>query len=351
LNFLRSRGFQEKKEEMSEMRGHPTLEKIVGRFPEVKILVVGDIMMDRFIWGKVSRISPEAPVPVVLVDNRDASETFGLGGAANVANNIHSLGGKVLLCGVVGNDEMGRKVKGQLVEKGIGHKIFIEEGRQTTVKTRVFANQQQVVRIDRETVDHPKGSTLRDLSKFVMEQIDDFEGVIISDYGKGLLTGSLIRGMIRKARKSRKLVMVDPKLRNLKFYKGATVVTPNTKEASEASRVPIVDGSSIEKIGDKLLRELRCKALVITRGEEGMAIFEPHRKPIYVLTEAREVYDVTGAGDTVIGTLALALGSGPYVRVKEAAMLANYAAGIVVGKMGTATATRKDLIDAIRKRG
>ena len=284
------------------MKGQPTLQKIVDRFPKVKILVVGDIMMDRFIWGKVSRISPEAPVPVVLVDNRDESESFGLGGAANVASNIHSLGGEVLLCGIVGSDEMGKKIKGQLIEKGIEHKIFIEEGRQTTVKTRIFANQQQVVRIDRETVDHPKISILRDLSNFVVEQIDEFEGVIISDYGKGLLTGSLIRAIIRKARKSRKLIMVDPKLRNLKFYKGATVVTPNTKEASEASRVPVVDGSSIEKIGEKLLRELKCKALVITRGEEGMAIFEPHRKPIYVHTEAREVYDVTGAGDTVIGT-------------------------------------------------
>ncbi len=332
------------------MRGQRILEKMVDRFPQVKILVVGDIMMDRFIWGKVSRISPEAPVPVVLVDNRDASETFGLGGAANVANNIHSLGGKALLCGIVGNDEMGRKVRGHLVEKGIGHRIFIEEGRQTTVKTRVFANQQQVVRIDRETIEHPKVSVLRELSNFVMNEIDDVEGVIISDYGKGLLTGTLIRGMIRKARKSKKFIMVDPKLRNLRFYRGATVVTPNTKEASEASRVPVVDGSSIGKIGEKLLRELKCKALVITRGEEGMAIFEPHREPVYVRTEAREVYDVTGAGDTVIGTLALALGSGTNVGVKEAATLANYAAGIVVGKMGTATATRKDLLDAIKKK-
>ena len=331
------------------MKGQPTLQKIVGKFPKVKILVVGDVMMDRFIWGKVSRISPEAPVPVVLVDNRDGSETFGLGGAANVANNIHSLGGKVLLCGIVGNDEMGKKIRGQLVEKGIEHKIFTEEGRQTTVKTRIFANQQQVVRIDRETIDHPKVSILRDLSCFVMGRIEDFEGIIISDYGKGLLTGAVIRAIIRKARKSKKLIMVDPKLRNYKFYKGATVVTPNTKEASEATRVSIVDGLSIEKIGDKLLKELKCKALVITRGEEGMAIFEHQRRPVYVRTEAREVFDVTGAGDTVIGTLALALGTGARVSVTEAATLANYAAGIVVGKMGTATATREDLMEAIKK--
>lgn len=326
-----------------------TLKKIIERFPGVKILVVGDVMMDRFIWGKVSRISPEAPVPVVLVDQRDGSETLGLGGAANVANNIHSLGGKVFLCGIVGNDQMGREIKGQLLEKGIEHKIFTEEGRQTTVKTRIFANQQQVVRIDRETIEHPKLSLLRDLSSFVMEKIKDVDGIILSDYGKGLLTGAFIRATIRKARQWGKFIMVDPKLRNFKFYKGATVVTPNTKEASEASGIPVVDETSLEKIGGKLLRELQCRALVITRGEEGMAIFEPHRRPIYVHTEAKEVYDVTGAGDTVISTLALALGAGKHVRVKDAANLANFAAGVVVGKMGTATATSEDLIKAIEK--
>jgi rfaE bifunctional protein kinase chain/domain len=330
------------------MKGQPTLQKIVDRFPKVKILVVGDIMMDRFIWGKVSRISPEAPVPVVFVDNHDKSETFGLGGAANVAGNIHSLGGKVLLCGIVGDDEMGNKVMKQLTERGITHEIFTEEGRQTTLKTRVFANQQQVVRIDRETIDHPKVSILRDISSFVMEIIEDFDGIILSDYGKGLLTEKLIRGIIRKARKSKKIVMVDPKLRNFRFYKGATVVTPNAKEASEASRVPMVDGLSVEKIGEKLLKELKCKALVITRGEEGIAIFEPHRQSVYVRTEKVEVFDVTGAGDTVIGTLALALGTGPSVSLREAAELANYAAGIVVGKMGTATATHEELIRVIK---
>jgi len=327
------------------------LEKILGQFPKVKILVIGDVMLDRFIWGKVSRISPEAPVPVVLVDNYDKSETLSLGGAANVANNIQSLGGEVLLCGVVGDDEMGLKIRKKLEEIGIqAEGIFTEKGRQTTLKTRIFANQQQVVRIDRETIDHPKPPILRDLANFIMGKIEDFDGIIISDYGKGVLTGTLIRAIIRKAGKSRKPVLVDPKLRNYKFYKGATVVTPNTKEASEASRVPIVDGSSIEKIGSKLLKELECKALVITQGEKGMAIFESHQKPIDVRTEKVEVFDVTGAGDTVIGTLALALGTGLDVSIKEAAELANYAAGVVVGKMGTATATRKDLMEAIKKK-
>ncbi|NWF93002.1 MAG: D-glycero-beta-D-manno-heptose-7-phosphate kinase [Syntrophaceae bacterium] len=326
------------------------LGRILEGFSKVKIMVVGDIMIDRFVWGRVSRISPEAPVPVVLVENNERSETMSLGGAANVANNIHSLGGEVLLCGVVGDDEMGQRLLEKLDEIGIQTEgIFTEKGRQTTVKTRIFANQQQVVRIDRETIDHPKPHLLRDFTDFIMGRIEDFDGIVISDYGKGVLTGRLIRAIIRKAKKSRKPVLVDPKLRNYKFYKGATVVTPNTKEASEASRVPIVDQSSIEKIGSKLLKELQCKALVITRGEEGMAIFEKHRKPVYVPTERVEVFDVTGAGDTVIGTLALGLGTGPSVSVKEAAEIANYAAGVVVGKMGTATATRKELIEAMRK--
>ncbi len=326
------------------------LETILKKFPKVKIVVVGDVMMDRFIWGRVSRISPEAPVPVVLVDNNDKSETLRLGGAANVANNIQSLGGEVLLCGVVGDDELGLKFREKLEENGIQTEgIFTEKGRQTTIKTRIFANQQQVVRIDRETIDHPKIHILQDFTNFIVRKIEDFDGIIISDYGKGVLTGTLIRAIIRKARRSRKPVLVDPKLRNYRFYKGATVVTPNTKEASEASRVPIVDRSSIEKIGDKLLKELKCRALVITRGEEGMAIFEPHRKPAYVRTDRVEVFDVTGAGDTVIGTLALGLGTGLDVSIREAAELANYAAGVVVGRMGTAAATRKDLIEAIRK--
>lgn len=324
------------------------LESVVRRFPEVKILVIGDIMLDRFIWGRVSRISPEAPVPVVLVDQRDGSETFCLGGAGNVAHNIHTLGGQVLLCGLVGDDEMGKRIIGELSDKGIENKIFIEEGRQTTVKTRIFANQQQVVRIDRETLIHPKTHIFEEILNFLSNKVKDFDGIIISDYGKGLLNGALIRAIIRKAKELGKLILVDPKLRNFKFYKGATLVTPNAKEASEASRIPLIDHSSIEKIGKRLLKELRCRALVITRGEEGMTLFEPQKNPVDVPTEVKEVFDVTGAGDTVIATMALALGTGQNVTLKEAATLSNFAAGIVVGKMGTSTVTKEELLNVIR---
>jgi D-beta-D-heptose 7-phosphate kinase/D-beta-D-heptose 1-phosphate adenosyltransferase len=325
-------------------REKPMLEKILSRFSKVNILVVGDIMMDRFIWGKVSRISPEAPVPVVAVEK----ETFLLGGAANVVNNIHALGGKVNLCGVVGDDEMGQKIIKKLTEMKIGmHGIFMEQGRQTSTKTRIIAHHQQLVRIDRETTDHPGAPTSRNLSEFLKKNIEGFDGIILSDYGKGLLTKELIRTTIQRARETKKLIMVDPKLKNFFYYKGATVVTPNAGEASAASGILINDLSSLKSAGRMLLKKLGCDVLVITRGEEGMAIFEPRQEPFLVSTVAKEVYDVTGAGDTVIGTMALALGAG--ARVIEAAKLANYAAGIAVGKIGTATVSQEELIKAIRK--
>ena len=326
------------------------LESILNGFSRVNLLVVGDIMMDQSISGRVSRISPEAPVPVVVVEKED----FNLGGAANVANNIRSLGGKVSICGVLGNDENGQKILQRLVEKGIQTQgIFLEEGRQTTVKTRIIAHHphhQQLVRVDRETTNHLNASTFKNLSKFLTKNTEDFDGVIISDYGKGLLTKRLILNVIRRAKQAKKFIMVDPKLKNFFSYKGVTVITPNTQEASEASRIPIVGESSVEKMGKKLLKRLKCNALVITQGEKGMTIFEPHQEPYGVPTVAREVYDVTGAGDTVIGTMALALGTGTNVNVKEAASLANYAAGIVVGKVGTATATLEELRKVIKER-
>ncbi len=332
---------------MIRIKQRRKLESILKRFPRVKLLVVGDIMMDRSILGKVSRISPEAPVPVIIVE----AENFNLGGAANVAHNIRSLGGAVSLCGIVGDDENGRKIYRRIAERGIQTQgIFFERGRQTTVKTRIIAHHphyQQLVRVDRETTDHPKASTFRNLSKFLTEKMEDFDGVIFSEYGKGLLTRKLIQTIISRARQLKKVIMVDPKVKNFFFFRGATVITPNTNEASEASRIPVTDQVSVEKIGRSLMKRLKCNALVITQGEKGMVIFERHRKPYRVPTVAKEVYDVTGAGDTVIGTMALALGTGPRVSVKDAASLANYAAGIVVGKVGTAIVSSQELLKVI----
>ncbi len=320
-------------------------EKIIRNFSKVRILVVGDIMLDRFIWGGVSRISPEAPVPVVVVEK----ETFLLGGAANVVNNIHSLGGKVSLCGVIGDDEIGRKIMQRLDEMGIERQgVMVESGRQSTVKTRIIAHHQQLLRIDRETIHPPTGRTVQILLKYLNGHLGTFNGIILSDYGKGLLTRGLIHHTIRLARERKRYVMVDPKVKNFFFYREATVVTPNTNEASSASGITITDEASLEKAGKMLLKRLKCEALVITRGEEGMAIFEPHQKPFLVPTEAREVYDVTGAGDTAIATMALAFGAGAPIRM--AAELANHAAGIVVGKVGTATVEQKELILAIKER-
>jgi D-glycero-beta-D-manno-heptose-7-phosphate kinase len=335
---------------MIRMRERKKLESILKAFPRVKLLVVGDIMMDRSIFGKVSRISPEAPVPVIIAETED----FNLGGAANVAHNIRSLGGIVSLCGIVGDDENGKKIYKKIVERGIRTQgIFFEQGRQTTVKTRIIAHHphyQQLVRVDRETTDHPKASTLRNLSKFLTEKIEDFDGVVFSDYGKGLLTRKLIQTIVERARQSKKLIMVDPKVKNFFFFKGATVITPNTNEASEASRIPVTDQSSVEKMGRSLLKRLKCSALVITQGEKGMIIFERDQKPYPVPTVAKEIYDVTGAGDTVIGTMALALGTGPRVSVKDAASLANYAAGIVVGKVGTAIVSSEELLKVMKEK-
>ncbi len=332
---------------MNPIRKKSDLNRLISRFSEVRILVIGDMMMDRFLWGKVSRISPEAPVPIVVVED----ETYLLGGAANVGNNIHSLGGKVSLCGVIGDDELGQRMMKELTSKGIeGQGVLVEPGRQTTVKTRVIAHhhpyQQQLVRIDRETTNHPKASILRSLSDYLAGNLGSFHGVVISDYGKGLLTRPLIQALIQGAKRENRFVMVDPKPKNFSLYQGATVVTPNAKEASEASGIPIVDQSSLRKAGKVLLDKLECEALVITRGEEGMTIFEADQEPLNVATVARDVYDVTGAGDTVIGTMALARGAG--ASIEAAARLANYAAGIVVGKMGTATVNRDELRKAIK---
>ena len=318
-------------------------ERRLATFSKARILVVGDIMMDRFMWGKVSRISPEAPVPVVLVEQ----ETFLLGGAANVVNNVNALGGQVTLCGVIGDDEMGQRILRELTQRGVDTRgLIIEEKRQTTTKTRIITHQQQVVRIDRETTDSLKPSTFREITSFIDANVKRFDGIILSDYGKGLLTKELIKVLIRQAKETKKFVMVDPKLKNFFSYRGATVITPNTGEASAAAGVPVTDLSSLKRVGKALLKRLRCEVLVITRGEEGMALFEPNQEPYLVPTVAKEVYDVTGAGDTVIGTMALAMAAG--FGAKDAARLANHAAGIVVGKVGTATVTQEELVRAIQ---
>lgn len=304
---------------------------IIDKFKDARILVIGDLILDHFIWGNVRRISPEAPVPVVEV----TSEGILLGGSANVVNNIHSLGGKCLVAGVAGRDENGKKLLKLLKEKGIPFEgITLDRRRPTTIKTRVIAHNQQVVRFDREDKDKIEKETLDKVIKYVKKALKSTDLVIISDYAKGLITSTLMEETKTFASKLGKPIVLDPKVEHFNYYRGVTVVTPNNLEASLASGIDIVDGKSLHMAGEVLYNRLGCKALLITRGEDGMSIFESNEET-HIPTIAREVYDVSGAGDTVVGVLGLALASG--ADFKEAAVLANYAAGIVVSKVGTAT--------------
>jgi D-beta-D-heptose 7-phosphate kinase/D-beta-D-heptose 1-phosphate adenosyltransferase len=318
--------------------------EIISKFEKSKILVIGDIMVDQFVWGKVSRISPEAPVPVVNV----TSESLLLGGAANVVNNIYSLEGKVLVCGVVGNDEMGNKLIGDLRDMGVDTDgIIVENGRPTTVKTRIIAHSQQVVRYDREDISEITLDSMQKVISYLKKNLNGLNAVIISDYGKGVISGQLIREVLRLVRNNEKIISVDPKVNKFSFYKDVTVITPNNNEASDAAGIEIKDEETLLRVGEILLNKLACKLLLITRGEEGMTLFEDSGDVTHIPTLAKEVYDVTGAGDTVISALTLALTVG--ASLKEAAVIANYAAGIVVGEIGTAAVTRGKLIEAIKR--
>jgi len=317
--------------------------RLIGRFPRTRVLVVGDLMIDHYVWGSVSRISPEAPVPVVNVTR----ETMLLGAAANVVNNIHALGGAVNVCGVIGHDDAGRQLQHMLRAQGIPTDgLVVEHGRPTTIKTRVIAHQQQVVRFDRESKQGIGREAHRQIYEHVVQRsADGLDAIVISDYCKGVVTRELVRDIVRLARKRGIIVSVDPKVSHFGMYSGVTILTPNTKEASTGARIEIDDDASLHRAGTRLLRKLSCDAVLITRGEHGMSLFEKDGRITHIPTVAREVFDVTGAGDTVISTLTLAMAAGAD-RV-SAAKLANIAAGIVVGVVGTATVTPDQLRERV----
>jgi rfaE bifunctional protein kinase chain/domain len=330
---------------LQQISGKIDLGKLLQRFKKTTLLVVGDIMIDEFIWGTVSRISPEAPVPVVAVTHDDLL----LGGAANVVHNVHSLGGRVLLAGLIGDDLMGEKIKDLLSEQGINRGgLVVEASRPTTVKTRIIAHSQQVVRFDRESRDPISTQSQEQLIDYIDTHWGRVDGVIIADYGKGLIIPDLMDFIMNKKRSDGKLVAVDPKVNNFAFYKGATILTPNRYEAEAAAGKEIRDEASLMEVGNQLLERFASQAILITRGEEGMALFERDGLVTAIPTVAKEVYDVTGAGDTVISALTLTLAAGS--TFPEAAVLANYAAGIVVGKVGTATVTPEELKKAFAGR-
>lgn len=311
-------------------------EKIIRAFRKRKILVIGDVILDHYIWGKVNRISPEAPVPVVEVTR----ESFLLGGAANVAHNVVSLGAHAAVIGIIGEDVAGEAVRGILGQKGVDCSGLFTENRPTTVKTRVIAHNQQVVRFDREDSKYVDGRILKGILSHIRSVLKGYDAVIISDYRKGMVSGGLVKGILQKARPEHVFVALDPKVGHFDFYKGVSLITPNLTEASLGSGIEIRDDASLEKAGRALMKKLFLAAVLITRGEQGMSLFEKHRIT-HIPTVARKVYDVTGAGDTVISALTLAYASG--ASLENAAVIANHAAGIVVAEVGTAVATPEQL--------
>jgi len=319
-----------------------TLRHYVRRFPHASVLVVGDLILDHYVMGNVSRISPEAPVPVVHV----GSESWRLGGAANVFNNILALGGKADICGVIGADESGRLLMKELGSKRSGRGgVVIDHGRPTTRKSRVIAHNQQIVRYDIEGRHELSVALRRRILRYVESRLRELSCIVISDYAKGVVSASLMSDIIRLAALRKVPVVVDPKVEHFGYYRGVTVITPNHLEATQASGLHGNDDQTINEAGAMIRRRLGCGSVLITRGEKGMSLYEDDGVSWHLPTQARQVYDVTGAGDTVIGTLALALSTG--ASMKDSAILANHAAGIVVGMVGTATVSPEQLSEAL----
>jgi D-beta-D-heptose 7-phosphate kinase/D-beta-D-heptose 1-phosphate adenosyltransferase len=306
-----------------------------------KVLVVGDVMLDEFLWGKVVRISPEAPVPVVEVSR----QSFHVGGAGNVARNVRSLGGAVALVGVVGRGAAAERISEELATAGVDAALTVSENRPTTVKTRIIANHQQVVRADREQSDDIQAAVEGDVIARIRGAAAGCRAIVVSDYCKGVVTPRVMREILALARRRRLPVLVDPKVGHFPLYRGVSVVTPNQLEAEEATGLRIRRAADLAAAGKRLLRQLGCRAALVTRGESGMSLFERGRPAVHIPTAAREVFDVTGAGDTVIATVALAVCA--KAALVEAAVLANLAAGVAVGKLGTATVAPDEVLAAL----
>jgi D-beta-D-heptose 7-phosphate kinase/D-beta-D-heptose 1-phosphate adenosyltransferase len=316
---------------------------LVGGFKGAKVLVVGDLIMDHFVWGSVTRVSPEAPVPVVDVSH----ETTMLGGSANVVNNITSLGGKCYVTGIIGKDDDGKKLLREL--SGCGVKtagVIVDPSRPTTIKTRVIAHHQQVVRFDKESKEEPNAEIISAVYDYIKKMVRYADVVIISDYAKGLVTESLVNITKDLANRAGKPLIVDPKVEHFDYYTGVDLITPNNNEAGVAAGVAIRDEASLRVAADVIKETLGCGALLITRGEHGMSLFEGTEET-HIPTTAKEVFDVSGAGDTVAAVISLSLAAGASYR--ESAALANIAAGVVVEKLGTATISSEELLTAVAR--
>ena len=325
--------------------GGPCMKESIEAFSRAHVLVVGDCIVDAFLWGTVSRISPEAPVPVVEV----VRETTTLGGAANVLANIVALGGRATLCGVVGDDSMADRFLAMVENLGMDTAGIVRaDDRPTMVKTRVIAHSQQVVRFDRERRRPLEDGSLARVLAFLDRTLDDYDAVVVSDYAKGMICPPVMEALrSRLGRPPRRPLVVDPKPAPGReaLFRHCSIVTPNQAEAARLAGMEIADEAAVAAAGRHILEDLGCEAVLITRGEAGMTLLEGNGAPATVPTQAREVFDVTGAGDTVVAVLALGLAVG--MGYRQAAMLANYGAGIVVGKVGTATVSAEELKEAI----
>ncbi|MGB9588461.1 MAG: D-glycero-beta-D-manno-heptose-7-phosphate kinase [Armatimonadota bacterium] len=303
-----------------------------------RVLVIGDVMLDEYVWGNVRRISPEAPVMVVEVER----DSYTPGGAANVAKNIQTLGGKALLVGVIGNDEAGHTLSGSLHEMGVKTSgLVVDSSRPTTRKTRIIAHSQQVVRVDRESRRKPSNSATKRLISMVESIIGSVDIVVFSDYDKGMAGRSIVQAISQAAASHRKRVVVNPKPRNVKQFKSMSVISLNQSEAEAATGIPIKDEKSLHRAARRLMNATQPEALLITRGPHGMNLYASNGSVEIIPAHLVEVYDVAGAGDTVVSTLALALAAG--ASFEEAAVLANCAGGAVVRKVGVATVSRDEI--------
>jgi len=311
-------------------------EQILKAFPNNKILVVGDLMLDQFTWGKVRRISPEAPVPVIEV----AEETYRIGGSGNAAVNIRTLDGTPITIGVIGQDDGAERLLSLFAELEIDSDNLLRDERRTTLKTRLIAHNQQVVRMDREDITPLSRKVKNILTERCVESLSKVQAVVISDYDKGVINPELLKSILTEAHRKKVPVFIDPKVQHAEYYRQATLLTPNQQEAELLSGVSITNRSSLERAGTRLLERFDCPYVLVTQGEDGMSLFS-HNTVKHLRTTAREVFDVTGAGDTVIACLSMAVAAG--AEMDEAALIANYAAGLVVGKVGTANVTRQEL--------
>jgi D-beta-D-heptose 7-phosphate kinase/D-beta-D-heptose 1-phosphate adenosyltransferase len=320
--------------------------QILEDLSKAKILVVGDVMVDRYWWGTVNRISPEAPVPIVQLEQM----SIVAGGAANVAANIAGLGATPYLFGVRGNDSEGDMLPAVLSAARIENHVIVPiSGRKTTIKTRIVAHSQHVVRIDQETVEPISNEDADHILVQILAVLNIVDAVIISDYAKGLLTDYLLAALTSEVRSSHKLLVVDPKGRDFKRYKGATVMTPNKREAADACSVSHDLPGVVSQSGKLIMENMDLNALLITEGEDGMTLFRDTAEPLHIPSVARNVYDVTGAGDTVIASLAVALSTG--LDVSDSAEIANIAAGLVIEQIGTTVITKSLLQSTFAEMG